>query len=643
MHVIGTAGHVDHGKSTLVRALTGIDPDRLKEEKAREMTIDLGFAWLTLPGLNDGEQVGIIDVPGHRDFIENMLAGVGGIDAVIFVVAADEGAMPQTREHLAIIDLLQVPTGVVALTKIDLVRDPGWLDLVQLDLADVMSGTVLDGAPIIPVSARTGEGLDDLKAALTAQLAALPVAADTGRPRLWVDRVFSVSGFGTVVTGTLLDGRLTVGQEIEFQPGGLRGRIRGLQSHQQSLETAMPGSRVAVNVGGIDKRDVRRGYLLTLPGTIIPTTLAAVRFRHLPDAPRPLRHNAEVKFFSGAAETIARVRLLGADVLLPGAEGWLQFELHEPQPLVKGDRFILRYPSPGETIGGGQVIDPAPGRRWRRSGSAAAAAVARLEALARGNPAELVAQALNTRGKPTTLAQLAESTGLDLDTITNALRDASAQNAENTVVPIGDGWWMGQTALAALLDRLSRVLSGFHRAEPLRTGIRPESLRRQLGLDAAELDALLDLAAERGIAVRTNSGLIAEPGYTPQTTKAQRAAIDQLLAAFAREPYTPPSYKEAVALVGEDVLSALIEWGELVRVSPDVLLTSNALHEIAAETEHTLAAEGRITIKALRDRFNTSRKYAQAILEYFDSLGITRREGDDHVLRSGEWTKFHSK
>ncbi len=243
MRVIGTAGHVDHGKSTLVRALTGIDPDRLKEEKARQMTIDLGFAWFTLP---DGELVGVVDVPGHRDFIENMLAGVGSIHAALFVIAADEGVMPQTREHLAILDLLKIPTGVIALTKIDMVRDADWLDLVQLDILEVLDGTVLDGVPLVPVSARTGAGLDELRAALAAQLAATPEPNDIGKPRLWVDRVFSVSGFGTVVTGTLLDGKLTVGQEIEFQPGGQRGRIRGLQTHNQSLDVAQhfqPDSR----------------------------------------------------------------------------------------------------------------------------------------------------------------------------------------------------------------------------------------------------------------------------------------------------------------------------------------------------------------------------------------------------------------
>ncbi|MCC7445940.1 MAG: selenocysteine-specific translation elongation factor [Anaerolineae bacterium] len=631
MYVVGTAGHVDHGKSSLVRALTGIDPDRLKEEKAREMTIDLGFAWLTLP---NGESIGIVDVPGHRDFVENMLAGVGGINAVLFVVAADEGAMPQTREHLAIIDLLRIPTGVIALTKTDLVSDPGWIDLVQLDLSEVMRGTVLENAPIIPVSVRTGAGLESLKQALAEQLTALPVPADVGQPRLWVDRVFSVSGFGTVVTGTLLDGQLVTGQEIELLPNNLRGRIRGLQSHQQTIETAHPGNRVAVNISGIDRSAVKRGNLLTLPGLITPTKLAAMRFHHLPDAPRPLKHNAEVKFFCGAAETVARVRLLDAESLLPGADGWLQLELRDPIPLIKGDRFILRSASPAETIGGGEVIDPAAGRRWRRNRPEI---TRHLEALARGNSAELVSQAIEAQSVPITLAQIESLTGLDAQTITAALVSVTG-----AVVTLDNGWWIGQAALDKLIERLTRILTGFHKAEPLRLGQRSEILRSQLGIDASELDVLLNTVEARGLIKRTRNGGIALTGHTVQPTKAQQAAIDRLMRTFADAPYTPPSPKEAAALVGEDVLAALIEWGDLIRIGPDVLFTPAVFDEIVSETQRIIASEGKVTIKTLRDRFNTSRKYAQAVLEYFDSLGVTRRVGDDHVVGSGEWARAAS-
>ncbi|MBE0697429.1 MAG: selenocysteine-specific translation elongation factor, partial [Anaerolineaceae bacterium] len=383
MHVIGTAGHVDHGKSTLVAALTGIHPDRLKEEQEREMTIDLGFAWMALPG---GEQVGIVDVPGHRDFIENMLAGVGGIDAVLFVVAADEGVMPQTREHLAILDLLQVESGIVVLTKADMIEDAEWFELVEADVRQVLQGTVLANAPIIRVSAKTGAGLDALSAALETCLAGRPARSDLGRPRLPIDRVFTIAGFGTVVTGTLIDGRLKLGEEVEILPSGLRGRIRGLQSHKRKEQAAVPGSRTAVNVTGLEVEQINRGDILAYPGKYHSTRLLDVHFRLLSDASGPLKHSSEVKFYLGTAEILARVRLLGTEELKPGEEGWLQLELREPTLAVRGDRYILRRPSPGETLGGGVVVDPQPKGRYRRF---AEGMLERLEALLAGSPADI--------------------------------------------------------------------------------------------------------------------------------------------------------------------------------------------------------------------------------------------------------------
>ena len=628
MHVLGTAGHVDHGKSSLVRALTGIDPDRLKEEKVREMTIDLGFAWLELPDL---PPVGIIDVPGHRDFIENMLAGVGGIDAVLFVIAADEGPMPQTHEHLAIIDLLGVPRGITVLTKTDLADDPEWLDLLQLELADLTAGTVLAGAPVLRVSARTGEGLDPLREAIAAMLRAAPPAQDVGQPRLWVDRAFSVSGFGTVVTGTLLGGRLKLGQEIEFQPGGRRGRVRGLQSHHRTLDEAPPGNRVAVNVAGVDRAEVRRGHLLALPGAVTPGRLAAVRFRHLPGTGRPLKHQAEVKCFCGSAETVARVRLLDSETLPPGDEGWLQLELRDPLPLTKGDRFILRYPSPGETIGGGEVIDPAAGRRWRRGRPEV---VARLEALATDDAPGLVSGALTA---PMRLPDIAAAAGLDEGTARAALRDLTEQGA---ALALDGEHWITPGALATLIERLTRHLADFHRAEPLRPGIRPEKLRSLLNLNAPAFEALIAAAADQNAITRAAGGQIALPGHAVHWSRTQRAAIDRLMAMFAAAPFTPPSVKEAAAIVGDDVLTALVELGELRQVSPEVLLAPEPFAALVEETRRRLAETGRISVRDLRDRFNTSRKYALAVLEHFDSLGITRRDGDDHVLASGDWSRL---
>jgi len=385
-YVIGTAGHVDHGKSTLVKALTGIDPDRLREEKEREMTIDLGFAWMTLPS---GRQISIIDVPGHERFIKNMLAGVGGIDAALLVVAADEGPMPQTAEHLAILDLLQIERGLIVLTKTDLV-DAEWRDLVVEEIREAVRGTVMDGAPVVPVSAVTGVGLDDLRAGIDALLDAVPPHNETGRPRLPIDRVFTVAGFGTVVTGTLLGGPLEIGQEVEILPAGRRGRVRGLQSHRSKVERAQPGSRTAVNLAGVAVEEIARGDVLTVPGWLTPTRLLDARLRLVPDSPVVLEQNDEVDFFLGSAECLARVTLLDAERIEPGQEGWVQFRFPAPLVAVRGDRFIVRRPSPSLTIGGGVVVDAHP-RRHRRFRPEVIQA---LEVLASGTPEEIVVQAL---------------------------------------------------------------------------------------------------------------------------------------------------------------------------------------------------------------------------------------------------------
>ncbi len=366
MHVIGTAGHVDHGKSTLVEALTGIDPDRLKEEIEREMTIDLGFAWLK-PG-EGREEVGIVDVPGHQDFIENMLAGVGGIDLALLVVAADEGVMPQTKEHLAILDILEIRGGVVALTKIDLVEDPEWIELVTLDVLDSLSGTCLADSPIIPVSARTGQGLAELQQTLLPLLEGTQPRPDMGRPRLPIDRVFTLTGFGTIVTGTLIGGRFTLGESVELQPSGRKSRIRGLQTHQSERQTTFPGSRVAVNLTGIGRSDVSRGDVVAAPGVVSSTILCDTTYRQLPDASSALKHNEQVKLFIGSAEVMARTRVLGMKQIQPGQSGWLQLALSQKTPMVRGDRFVLRRPPPAMTLGGRKILDSHPRRTTVDSG-----------------------------------------------------------------------------------------------------------------------------------------------------------------------------------------------------------------------------------------------------------------------------------
>jgi selenocysteine-specific elongation factor len=632
MRVIGTAGHVDHGKSTLVHVLSGINPDRLREEQEREMTIDLGFAWITLP---NGEPVGIVDVPGHRDFIENMLAGVGGIDAAVFVVAADEGVMPQTREHLSILDLLGVEKGLVALTKTDLAESQEWIELVAADVSETLEGTGLEGATIVPVSARTGEGLDELVTALQEVIGQVEPRRDLGRPRLPVDRVFTISGFGTVVTGTLTDGYFEVGQEVEIVPQGTKARIRGLQTHKQKVERVVPGSRVAMNLSGVSKTDLQRGNVITSPGWLRPTVLVDVQMRYLADAKRPLRHNTQLKFFSGAAETLARVRLLGQETLSPGESGWVQLRLQEPIPLVKGDHFIVRIPSPPATVGGGIVVDPHPGRRHRRFRPEV---LERLETLAQGSPAEIMLQALERSG-PLLTRELISASGLG-DTAPEALTqlldegqaillvrqsDARQSFSSNQLVAART-WWSATT------EKISDDLAAYHAKFPLRVGLGREALRSGLRLEPKVFNAVMARATAEELV--TDEGTVVRlPSHTVTLKPAQQRQVDELLARFRSQPVTTPSVKESVAIVGEEVLSVLISRGDLVQVSSGVLFLSETYEELEARIRKHLEQEGTITLAQTRDMFKTTRKYAQALLEHLDEIGVTKRTGDERVLR----------
>jgi len=640
MRVIGTAGHVDHGKSTLVQALTGIDPDRLKEEKQRALTIDLGFAWLTLPS---GESVGVVDVPGHQDFIKNMLAGVGGIDAALFVVAADEGVMPQTREHLAILDLLEIPRGLIAITKVDMVEDEDWLELVQADIAETVAGTVLANAPMIPVSALKGQGLDTLRHRLDQLLAQIPQRANRGRPRLPVDRVFSISGFGTIVTGTLLDGQLQVGQEVEILPQGLKSRIRGLQSHKQSVETANPGSRTAVNLSGVATDELARGNVVTTPGWLEPSQLVDVHLRLLSDAPKSLRHNQEVELFTGAAEVMGFARLLGVRELKPGEEGWVQLRLRQRIPVVKGDHFIIRQPSPSLTIGGGVVVDPLPRRRHRRFRPEL---LARLETLLEGTPEDLLLAELDRQG-PLPVQTLVEQSGLptasasqalatllkgdDLFVLANPATKITAKQLESrasakTIIASRAGW-------ATLLSRIKTALADYHQRHPLRLGMPHAELKSRLKLETR----LLNEAIERGEAeealVTTETSLrLAE--HRVEFSPEQQLKIESLLAEFRRAPFNTPLPKDVAARLGEEVMLALIEQNQLTRLSNDVIVLAETFDRFVDWLREYLHKNETVTVAQVRDAFDTSRKYALALLEYTDEQRITRRVGDERMLRA---------
>lgn len=630
MRVVGTAGHVDHGKSTLVAALTGIHPDRLKEEQAREMTIDLGFAWFTLP---DGEDVGVVDVPGHRDFIENMLAGIGGVDAALFVIAADEGVMPQTREHLAILDILQVQGGVVALTKTDLAPDPDWLELVEGDIREVLRGTVLEQAPIVRVSARKGTGLEELKKALMDCLAHSPARLDLGRPRLSIDRVFTIAGFGTVVTGTLLDGVLRLGDEVEILPSGQRGRVRGLQSHKRKEETARPGTRTAVNVSGLDVDQIRRGEVLTLPGKYRASQRLDVYIKLLKEASAPLRHGAEVKFFTGAAEVLARVRLLGKEQLNPGEEGWLQLELRDPVTVVRGDRYILRRPSPGETLGGGAVVDPQPPRRHKRFSEET---LLQLETLRQGSPDDVLFQALLAGGalplrEAVQRARLPEEQAVQavktlLETRQMIPLEAGEPLPQSDVLVAAFPHWEALTQKALL------ELEQFHKTYPLRRGMAREELKSRLKLAPRIFNGALGRWVKSGLISEADT-LVFRPEHTIQFSPAQQAQAKKLLTRFASAPYTPPSVKECQEETGDEVYAALLDLGELQQVSPEVVFKKETYQKLVDEVKQHLTAEKEITVAQFRDRYQTSRKYALAFLEHLDGIGVTQRDGDKRILR----------
>ena len=622
MRVIGTAGHVDHGKSTLVEALTGIDPDRLKEEKEREMTIDLGFAWLTLP---DGELVSIVDVPGHEDFIRNMLAGVGGIDLALLVIAADESVMPQTREHLHILDLLKVPRGIVALTKIDLVEEPDWLELVELDVVETLEGTVLEGAPVVQVAAREGKGVKELMATLTKVLAESEPRADLGRPRLSVDRVFSVAGFGTVVTGTLLDGVFAVGDEVVLLPSGKTGRVRGLQTHKQKVERATPGRRLAINVSGLDVSDVQRGDLLAHPDDYHATRLVDVTLRVLPDAERPLRHNQEVEFFSGAAQRLGHLRIIGKKELPPGTEGFAQVRLAEPIVLARGDRYILRQPSPSQTIGGGRVLDPFPRARWRRFRPET---IERFQLLAKGSPVDLLTQKLMGL-EPTKEKQLLAALPLSSDVAQEALAEAVQSKQARQ---LSDGTLLSAAGWSRRQEQLLWAITTYHQDYRLRLGVPREEVASRLNLKPKPAAAFLDALVEAG-AIQLGQEWVALPTFAVKLNKKEQKNVDQLLAQFTADPYTPPNTKQAIALVGEELLNYIVARGDLVRLNRDVLLARAAYEQMVQGVRELFAETGDITAAALRDRFNTSRKYAIALLEHLDTLKVTRRFGDKRILR----------
>ena len=621
MYVIGTAGHVDHGKSTLVKALTNIDPDRLPEEKEREMTLDLGFAWMELPS---GREISIVDVPGHERFIKNMLAGVGAIDLAMLIVAADESVMPQTREHLAILDILQIPKCLVVITKTDLV-DEEMVELVMAEVEDALEGTSFKGCPMVGVSAYTGDGLPELQEHIDSILDDTQPRRDLGRPRLPVDRSFSITGFGTVVTGTLIDGVLAVGQEVELTPSGRRARIRGLQTHKNKVDHSEPGVRLAVNLSGISRGDAERGETLTIAGWLRPTRRLDARLKMVAGAPHPLRHNTGVTFHLFTSETNARIRLLDTDRLEPGAEGWVQILLSEPLPMVKGDYFVVR--SAEDTLGGGQVVDASPRRRHRRFNPDV---VEQLMMLDQGTGEDILLSLAEQYG-PCDLTTLSQRSNLPEDEV--AQRSAQLANDGHMVV-LGE---LGAEADAVvfsaqswniLKSKIFVALQTYHNQFPLRRGVPVQEVRSRLGLSQPVSQRVLarltgeDYLVEEGPYLRL-------PDHQVTLSDEMEAQASAYLKALEGEPYSPPSDRP----VDAELLAVLVERGQVVKVNESVVFASSAYREMSEKIVDHLKSQGTITVGEARTMFNTSRKYILPLLEHLDRQQITRRVGDERVLR----------
>jgi selenocysteine-specific elongation factor len=611
LRVVATAGHVDHGKSSLIVRLTGMDPDRWEEEKRRGLTIDLGYAWCELPS---GREVGFVDVPGHERFIANMLAGVGPVRLVLFVVAANEGWREQSEEHLAILDVLGVAGGVVALTKRDLVDQDG-LDLVEEEIRERTDGTVLSSARVVRVSAETGEGLDDLRTALDELLAGASPPVDE-RARLFVDRVFTIAGAGTVVTGTLGGDRLAVGDEVELFPRGKTARIRSLQTHKRNENHADPVTRVAANLVGIGRQDLARGDVVGAPGTWRPTTVFDGVLRPVRGLPHPVTTRGAFKIYAGAAETDARLRIFGGTRLEAGQEAFVRITTARPLVLDVFDRFVLRESGRQETLGGGSVLDPAPPRR---AGPAPLDRLARRAAAARGDLPAILA---DERG---------------------AVRasDALTLTGSAAGVPQAGEWLLRDGLLESVGAALTAHVEGFHQANPLKEGEPLAAARRALAAslrpstgppDPTLVESVLDRLATDGLLTRTSTSVALPSHRLPD--REDDPVIQRLISAIAAEPAKPPTVKDLESQgIGRDAIDAAGKAGLVVRVAPDLVFIPSLIER--AEVIVAAAGSAGISVSAFREALETSRKYALPILEWFDQRGVTRREGDLRFPRSG--------
>jgi selenocysteine-specific elongation factor len=626
--IIGTAGHIDHGKTALVRALTGIETDTLPEEKSRGVTIDIGFAYWR-------DNVTIIDVPGHERFVKNMVTGVCTVDLAIFVIAADDGPMPQTREHLGILNLLDVKRGVIALTKTDL-ADPDWVELVTEEIRDLVSGTFLEDAPIVPVSSETGDGIDDLRKVIEDEIERVEARPDRGVFRLPIDRVFSVRGFGTVVTGTVISGSVSTRDEAVLLPSGDEVRVRGIQTHGNEVEKANVGARAAVNVAGVEVDDVNRGDLLCEPGYFDTTYMIDVRLFALADAPVPIKNRARVHLHLGPREVLSRVILLESDELAPGGSELAQLRLEEPGIAAKGDRFVIRRYSPVVTLGGGIVLDASPGKHTRMKADINEA-LARLE---HDDPAEVLDARLRSAGwTATTTGQIASDLAISEREATSIVESMRKENRVATYLSGGGSRFVHSENLSRLKSSVLDAIGGYHDANPLSGGLRRRELKDLIAnhCEDSVYEAAIELLLEEGV-LASDGAVLRKSDHKIELSDEQAAIRDQIVSDLVDGGASPPDLVDLTRKHADGSVDAIVEAmrtvGDLVRLDDGLVFAPQALSDIETKIVSFLEDKGEMGVGDFRDLVGTTRKYAVPLLNYFDGKGLTERQGDVRVLRS---------
>lgn len=622
--IIGTAGHVDHGKTCLIKALTGTDTDRLAEEKKRGITIELGFASLKLPG---DVTAGIVDVPGHEKFIRNMLAGAGGIDIAMLIVAADEGVMPQTVEHLGILSLLDIHKGVIVITKCDTV-EPDWVEMVKEDVAGAVKGTFLEKAPMMAVSSFTGEGLDELKQLLS-EMALSIEGKDLSRPfRLPADRVFTLGGHGTVITGTLIEGVLREGDEIELYPSGIMTKARSIQVHSHDVKEAYGGQRVAVNLAGVKKEDIERGEVIAAPGSMTPSLMLDVRLTSLKEATREIKNNSRLHLYHGAREILCKAVLMDRESLAPGESCLAQLRLEESVTAKRGDRFVVRFYSPLETVGGGEVIDPCPLKHRRNDKNALEGMRIKLE----GSDNDILLRLIADRSPEwANIATLARYGSFSLDEA-KAMADGLAEKGE--AVHVGRDIYLHADYVKKIRSGMVSMLNDFHKKNPLKGGMKREELRTRIlpDVDIASVDGLLDSFIEKG-SIKEVKGLISIASFKVEAGEKLQKLMEQIAVSYKKAAYAPPATDD---VVGGDkqkaqVLDAMLGDRQLVRLDPQIYIDAEC-YDKALELAYSMIDKGgSVTLAEFRDSLGTSRKYAVALLEHFDKSRLTKKVGDARV------------